>query len=143
MTESLTNLTSKKVPYKFDAECKEAFEAIKAELTSAPVLTLPDASAPYKIKIISDACDTGIGAVLLQNDRPIAYESRKLYDAERGYSVTERELLAVVYARAQIARNAKVAMLRRRRRRYTCYGSLPQHLLANATDTFAAPSQMV
>lgn len=97
-TWPLTNLTSKKVPWNWCDKCVTAFATVKSELMKAPVLRLPDVSLPYKIKIVSDASDTGIGAVLLQDGQPIAYESRKLIPAEMNYSVTERELLAVVYA---------------------------------------------
>lgn len=98
MTTPLTNLTSKKAPWIWSDECKSSFANVKHQLVHAPVLRLPDVSLPYEIEIITDASDTGIGAVLLQNGQPIAYESRKLIPAEKNYSTTERELLAVVYA---------------------------------------------
>lgn len=51
-----------------------AFQALKVALSSAPCLALPDFSIPFHIE--TDACATGIGAVLLQNGHPIAYISR-------------------------------------------------------------------
>ena len=69
---------------------------LKHALTHAPVLALPDPTKPFEL--VCDASGFGIGAVLLQSDRPIAYYSRKMVAAERNYVVTEQELLATVEA---------------------------------------------
>jgi hypothetical protein len=50
------------------------------------------------LKVISDASDVGVGAILLQDGRPVAYFSKKLNAAERNYSTTEKELAGVMYA---------------------------------------------
>ena len=63
---------------------------------TAPVLTLPNPSLQYTV--ISDASLVGTGAVLLQEDRPIAYTSAKFIPAEVGFSTTEQEMLGVVSA---------------------------------------------
>jgi hypothetical protein len=60
------------------------------------VLAAPVLGQPFTV--VCDACQVGIGALLLQNDRPIAYESRKLNPAERNYHPGEFELLAVIHA---------------------------------------------
>jgi hypothetical protein len=50
------------------------------------------------LQVATDACSSGLGAVLLQNDWPIAYAARSLSPAEQNYSIIEKELLAVVFA---------------------------------------------
>jgi hypothetical protein len=76
------------------------WDEIKDALVSAPVLSSPDFSKPFVIQ--TDASNTGLGAVLTQDldgdERVIAYASRSLTKAERNYSVTERECLAVLFA---------------------------------------------
>ena len=56
----------------------------------------PDLNQPFEL--ISDACSTGIGAVLLQENRPVAFTSRKMISAELNYTTTEQECLAVIHA---------------------------------------------
>jgi hypothetical protein len=95
----LTALTRKDVPFLWSPEAQNAFESVKAALTSAPVLALPllGADAP-PFTVISDASGFGLGACLLQEGHPVAFESRKMTPAERNYGTGEQELLAVVHA---------------------------------------------
>ena len=73
-----------------------AFQWIKQALTTAPTLTTPDLSKSFVV--MTDASVEGIGAVLMQDGKPVAYESRRLIPAETRYTTTEQEMLAVVHA---------------------------------------------
>ena len=81
-------------------ECDTAFNALKAKLTSPPILTYPCFSDPFIV--LTDASDKAIGGVLSQmrhnQEKVIAYWSRQLTKAERNYSTIEREALAAVGA---------------------------------------------
>ena len=73
-----------------------AFDWVKRTLTSAPTLASPDPNKPFVVT--TDASVLGIGAVLEQEGRPVAFESRALTAAETRYTTTEQEMLAVVHA---------------------------------------------
>jgi hypothetical protein len=83
-------------PEQWTPECEVAFSRVKQALTSPETLAMPDFSKPFVVT--TDASDLGLGAVLEQDGRPVAYESRKFNAAELNYTVTEKELLAVVHA---------------------------------------------
>ena len=78
--------------------CVEAVNKLKEVLTTAPVLRIADPSKPYTVEC--DASGFALGAVLLQEGHPVAYESRKFTPAEQNYSVGDRELAAIVHALA-------------------------------------------
>ena len=93
-------LTQQDVVFVWSDECQEAFQNLKAALTSPPILAYPSESDAFILD--TDASSVGIGAVLSQvqngTERVIAYFSRVLNPAERNYCVTRRELLAMVCA---------------------------------------------
>jgi hypothetical protein len=84
-------------PFIWSEACQKAFEQIKHLLTTAPVLVLPDWQSTEPFHMVCDASYKGIGGVLMQSGRPIAFESRKLTPAENNYSPTDLEMLAIVY----------------------------------------------
>ena len=91
----LTDLLKKDRAWNWSAACQAAFERLKLAVAQEPVLALPDFSKPFEIH--TDASDFAIGGVLMQEGHPIAYESRKLNEAEQRYSAHEKEMTAVVH----------------------------------------------
>ncbi len=90
----------KGVPFHWDAPQQNSFTALKTALTNPPVLQFPNYAQPYTM--YTDASSLGLGTVLMQPDsrgklHAIAYASRTLNQAERNYSVTHLEALAVVW----------------------------------------------
>ena len=75
---------------------QEAFEALKTELTSPSTLQYYDVKKP--VVLTCDASQSGIGAAMLQNEKPVAYASRALTETERRYAQIEKELLAITFA---------------------------------------------
>ena len=68
---------------------------MKKLMISCPVLALPDFSQLFMLEC--DPSGEGIGAILMQNNHPIAFESRKLKDYERHYSIYDKEMLAILH----------------------------------------------
>ncbi|KAD5961527.1 hypothetical protein E3N88_13000 [Mikania micrantha] len=91
----LTDFT-KKNAFVWSTQAHEAFINLKNALISAPVLALPNFSLPFTIEC--DASGRGIGAVLTQQQKPIAYFSKGLSDKNLAKSAYEREMMALVLA---------------------------------------------
>ena len=96
LSKPLTNLLKKGVPFLWTHNEQQAFVLLKQALTSAPVLALPDFSKKFVVE--TDACDVGIGAVLMQEGHPIAYVSKALGPRNQTLSVYEKEYLAILLA---------------------------------------------
>jgi hypothetical protein len=96
LSKPLSNLLRKHVPFVWTSETEAAFQALKAALVSAPVLALPDYSKLFVVE--TDASDTGVGAVLLQDDHPIAFVSKPLGPRTRGLSTYEKEYMVILLA---------------------------------------------
>lgn len=99
----LNKLTSNKkncASFQWTEEADAAFKKLKECLVSAPVLSCPNYDLPFEVH--TDASNYGVGAMLTQSvegkEHPIAYMSRSLTAAEKNYSITERETLAVLVA---------------------------------------------
>ncbi|GJS30334.1 reverse transcriptase domain-containing protein [Tanacetum coccineum] len=96
----LTKLLEKDTPFEFDDECQKTFELLKEKLTCAPVIVSPNWNLPFEL--MCDASDFAVGAVLGQKDgknfHPIYFASKTLNPAQQKYTVTKKELMAVVFA---------------------------------------------
>ncbi len=92
----LTNLLKKSVvTYEWEGACNETFETLKGILVKAPVLKLSNFDKDFEIH--SDASDFTIGGVLVQERRPVTFESKKLSETERRWPTHEKEMWAVIH----------------------------------------------
>ena len=92
----LTNLTRKNVKFQWTDSCERSFMELKQRLVSAPILAIPTGSGG--LVVYSDASKCGLGCVLMQNRRVIAFSSRQLKNYENNYPTHDLELAAVVFA---------------------------------------------
>jgi hypothetical protein len=90
----MNDLTKKGVPFEWGVAQQDAFDCLKNLLTSAPLLALPNFAKQFEIEC--DTSDIGIGGVLMQEGRPIAYFSEKLSGARLNCSIYDKELYALV-----------------------------------------------
>ena len=90
----LSKLCSKTIKWQWTEEQQKAFELIKKVVSKEVLLSYPDFTKSFDI--YTDASHTQLGAVISQNEKPIAFYSRKLNTAQTHYTTTERELLAIV-----------------------------------------------
>jgi hypothetical protein len=92
----MTELLKKEIKFRWDDKCEDAFHTLRKLLTTTPVLAQPDSNQPFDVY-----CDTsgiGLGCVLMQNNRVIAYASRALRNHEQNYPTHDLELAAVIHA---------------------------------------------
>ena len=91
----LRALVGKDVEWQWSREQATSFTALKNLVSTAPVLKYFDQSKPTKISV--DASSHGLGAVLLQDDKPVAYASKSLTRTQSNYAQIEKEMLAIVF----------------------------------------------
>ncbi|RVW66388.1 Retrovirus-related Pol polyprotein from transposon 17.6 [Vitis vinifera] len=100
LARPLCELLVKDAKFVWDDRCQRSFEELKLFLTTAPIVRAPNWQLPFEV--MCDASDFAIGAVLGQREdgKPyvIYYASKTLNEAQRNYTTTEKELLAVVFA---------------------------------------------
>ncbi|GJW32008.1 reverse transcriptase domain-containing protein [Tanacetum coccineum] len=96
----MTQLLMKDAKFVFSVDCVEAFETLKKELTKAPIMVKTGWSLPFEL--MCDTSDYAVGVVLGQRIgkyfQPIYYASKTMTQAQKNYTTTEKELLAVVFA---------------------------------------------
>ena len=92
----LIKLLRKNVKFIWNEECQDSFDELKACLTSASVLTLPVMGLEYIV--YSYASRNGLGCVLIQQSKMVAYASRQLRPHELNYPTHDLELVIVVFA---------------------------------------------
>ena len=92
----LTRLTQKNVRFQWTEACEASFQKLKDCLTSAPVLALPSGTGGYTV--YCDASRVGLGCVLMQHGKVIAYASRQLKKHEQNYPTHDLEMAAVIFA---------------------------------------------
>jgi hypothetical protein len=96
IAKPMTELLKKGIKFSWDQQCEDAFHTLRAHLTTAPVLAQPNVSKPFDI--YCDASGIGLGCVLMQDNRVIAYTSRALRTHEQNYPTHDLELAAVIHA---------------------------------------------
>nr|ABA97610.1 retrotransposon protein, putative, Ty3-gypsy subclass [Oryza sativa Japonica Group] len=92
----MTQLLKKEKKFVWSEQCQESFEQLKEKLTSAPILVLPNIRKDFVI--YCDASRQGLGGVLMQDGKVVAYASRQLRPHEENYPTYDLELAAVVHA---------------------------------------------
>nr|GEW08160.1 hypothetical protein [Tanacetum cinerariifolium] len=100
ISKPMTHLLEKETPFLFSKDCIDAFETLKKKLTEASILVVPDWNLPFEL--MCGASDFAIGVVLGQrmtkHFQPIHYASKTMIEAQIHYTMTEKEMLVVVYA---------------------------------------------
>jgi hypothetical protein len=92
----LTQLLKKERKFEWTEKCEKSFQELKKRLFSAPILTMPDITKSFDV--YCDASELGLGSVLMQEGKVIAYLSRQLCPHELNYPTHDLELAAVVHA---------------------------------------------
>ncbi|KAK5775710.1 hypothetical protein PVK06_043642 [Gossypium arboreum] len=96
MAAPLTKLIRKGVPFVWTEKQQEAFERLKKVLTDAPVLIQPESGKDFTV--YSDASHVGLGCVLMQEGKVVAYASRQLKPHEGNYPTHDLELAALIFS---------------------------------------------
>jgi hypothetical protein len=96
IAKPMTELLKSNTPYVWSDKCEARFQELKTRLTTTPVLTLPDASKD--IVVYCDASRQGLGCVLMQEGKVVAYALRQLQKHEENNPTHELELAAIIHA---------------------------------------------
>ena len=91
-----TRLTQKGIKFEWFDDCECSFKELKNILAIAPILTIPSGSGRFMV--CSDASRQGLGCVLMQDGKVVAYASGQLNSYERNYTTHDLELAAMIFA---------------------------------------------
>ena len=91
----MTRLTQKEVKFEWNDQCEKAFQELKRRLISAPILIVPEMGL---YTVYYDASKDGLGCVLMQFGKVVAYGSRQLKNHEWNYPTRDMELATIVFA---------------------------------------------
>ena len=141
VNKPLRRLTDNASVFEWMQQHEEAFKDVKKLLSETPILKYYDVNEPVIIE--SDSSDVGLGAVLMQSDRPIAYASCTLTNTEKNYAQIEKEALSLVFAAERfehyILGKSKVVMLTDHKPRETIFKkanlTMSEKITANEIDT--------
>ena len=92
----MTRLTLKEVKFEWNDLCEKAFLELKRRLTSAPILIVLERGEMYTVYY--DASKDGLGCVLMQSGRVVAYGSQQLNNHEQSYPTHDMELATIVFS---------------------------------------------
>ena len=92
----MTQLLKKDKKFEWTNKCEASFQELKRRLISAPIFIMPDITKPFDV--YCDASKIGLGCVLMQEGKVIAYLSRQLKQHEQNYPTYDLQLAAVVLA---------------------------------------------
>nr|CAD1839447.1 unnamed protein product [Ananas comosus var. bracteatus] len=93
LAASLHALTKANEKFEWSSKHKNTFQLLQRKICEAPVLVLPNLQRPFELE--AHASSYAIGAVLMQDDRPIAYYSEMFQEAQKNYPTYNKELLAL------------------------------------------------
>ena len=91
----LTKMTSKQATWNWTEEHQKAFEHMKKSISRETLLVYPDFNKPFEIH--TDASKIQLGAVISQDNKPIAFYSKKHNNVQSHYTTTKDKLLAIIY----------------------------------------------
>ena len=96
LAKPMTRLTLKEVRIDWNDRCEEAFQELKRRLTTTPILIVSDRGQGYTV--YCDASRAGLGCVLMQSGRVVAYGSRQLKNHEQNYPTHDMELVVIAFS---------------------------------------------
>jgi hypothetical protein len=96
ITKPMTELLGKDKKFDWTAKCESSFQELKQQLTTTPILIMPNMEKQFSI--YCDAFGKGLGCILMQDGHVVAYASRQLRKHEEHYMTHDLELVALVHA---------------------------------------------